>query len=284
MISLQLDDLVRRMESLPKLPDTTLRLVRIANDPESTIEEIVDTVRYDQTVTTELLRLCNSAYFGLLRTITSIDEAVRYIGTAKLIQLVMAAHTRALLAPEQVGYGLLPGALWAHSVGVALGCQLVAAKTGMQKKGLLFTLGLLHDIGKIVLNEHVTSEYAQIGQLVGDEGLSFLEAERLVLGVTHAEVGEQLARRWGLPDPIPCCIRYHHEPRALPTPDPLIDAVHLADGACLLMGIGGGDDSQMYRVDEAALARIGLQASVIQEIGATVVAELKSVQKLFGVD
>lgn len=283
MTSVQLDELVERVEALPKLSDTTLRLIRVANDPESTLEEIVETVRYDQTVTTELLRLCNSAYFGLVRTITSLDEAVRYIGTAKLIQLVMAAHTRALLAPEQAGYGLIPGALWSHSVGVALGCQFVAGKTGIRKKGLLFTLGLLHDIGKIVLNEYVGTEYPQIARCVADEGLSFLEAEQRVLGVTHPEVGERVARRWDLPDPIPCCIRYHHEPWALPTPDPLVDAVHLADGACLLMGIGGGDDSSLYRVDEGVLARTGLSAEVVEEIGATVVAELKSVQRLFEV-
>ena len=281
MIALQLDELVQRAESLPKLPDTTFRLVHVLADPDASIQQIVDIIRFDQTVTTQLLRLCNSAHFGLSRTIASVDDAVRYIGTAELMRLVMAAHTQTLLGPEQAGYGLPPGSLWHHSVGVALGCQVVAEKLAMREQGVLFTVGLLHDIGKIVLNEHVTSEYAEIVRRVNEDSVSFLEAERDVLGVTHPEVGELVAKKWGLPDPIPCCIRYHHEPSALATPDPLVDAVHLSDAACLVFGIGGGDDSQLYRVDETVLERSGLKVSDVENIGASVVHELKSVQALF---
>jgi putative nucleotidyltransferase with HDIG domain len=195
----------------------------------------------------------------------------------------MAAHTHALLGPQQGGYGLLPGALWTHSVAVALACQLIAGRHDRQQRGLLFTVGLLHDIGKIVLNEYVAAEYAEIVRVVRQEQLTFLEAERRVLGVTHAEVGEEVAKRWELPDPIPVCIRYHHEPAELPTPDPTVDIVHLADAVCLLMGIGGGDDSQLYRVDAAARARAGLKEEEFEKIGATIVAELKSVQRSFGI-
>ena len=257
MIALQLNQLVDQVESLPKLPDTTMRLIRVINDPASTFQQIVEVIRFDQTVTTELLRLCNSAYFGLARHISSIDDAVRYVGTAKLMQLVMAAHTQALLGPAQSGYGLMPGSLWAHSVGVALACEAVANRLGLKEKGLLFTVGLLHDIGKIVLNEFIGEQYADIAQLVNQKGIPFQEAEREVLGVTHPEIGELMAKRWNLPNPIPCCIRYHHEPTALPTPDPIIDVLHLADTTCLLLGVGGGDDNHMYRVDEAVLERTG---------------------------
>jgi putative nucleotidyltransferase with HDIG domain len=282
--SLQLDQLVQRAESLPKLPAMSVRLIGAVNDPASTLEQIVDIIRYDQTVTTRLLRMCNSAYASLARPITSIDEAVRYVGTAELLRLVMAAHTQTLLAPAQSGYGLRPGALWSHSVGVALGCQAVADRLGVQEKGVLFTVGLLHDIGKIILNEHVGVEYGRITHLVNQESVSFAEAEQRVLGVTHTEIGELVARRWELPDPIPRCVRYHHEPSAPPSPDVLIDAVHVADAACLVFGIGGGDDSQMYRVDQAVLERNGLKTNDIEKLGATVVHELKSVKRLLGVE
>lgn len=284
MISIQLNDLIRKTDRLPKLPDTTVRMIRVINDPASTFQQIVDVIRFDQTLTTELLKLCNSAYFGLTRQITCIDDAVRYVGTTKLMQLVMAAHTQALLGPEQSGYGLLPGALWRHSVGVALACQLIAERLGMKEKGLMFTVGLLHDIGKIVLNENVGAEYACIVRCVHEERIPFQEAEERILGITHPVVGELVARRWQLPNPIPCCIRYHHEPSALPTPDPIVDALHLADAACLLLGIGGGDDGQLYHVDEATLERTGVTTSELEKIGASVVFELKSVQKLFGME
>jgi len=279
-----LAELLQHLDALPRLPDTMVRLIRVVRDPASTMQQIVEAIRYDQAVTTQLLRLCNSAYFGLPRPIASVDDAVRYVGTAQLLRLVLAAHTRALLGPEQAGYGLPPGALWFHSVGVALGCQVLADELALPDKGVAFTVGLLHDIGKIVLNEYVSAEYVQIVRLVGQARLSFIEAEERVLGVTHAEIGERLARRWHLPHPIPCCIRYHHEPCALPAAAPLVDAVHLADAACLLMGIGGGDDSPLYRVDEGVLERTGLKTDDIERVGATIVVELKAVQRLFGIE
>ncbi len=283
MITLAPEYLVERADSLPKLPDTTLRLINVVNNPDSSLDEIVEIIRYDQTVTTELLRLCNSAFFALSRKISSIDDAVRYVGTAKLMQLVMAAHTQALLSPEQAGYGLRPGALWCHSIGVAVGCQLMAQRAGMKDRGTLFTVGLLHDMGKIVLNENISVTYSGIVRMVNDMGISFLEAEQRMLGVTHPEVGEMVAQRWKLPDPIPQCIRYHHEPDALPEPDPMVDIVHLADAACRVMGIGGGDDSPMYRVVPAVLERTGLKETDIEQVGAEVVVEVKSIQELFGI-
>jgi HD-like signal output (HDOD) protein len=284
MIGLQLEAIVESADALPKLPDTTLQLIRVVNDPDSTIDQMVDIIRYDQTVTTELLRLCNSAYFGLSRTITSIDDAVRYVGTAKLMQLVTAAHTQALMRPEQHGYGLPPGALWNHSIGVAVGSRLIGHDKALGNEGTLFTIGLLHDVGKIMLNEHIGAAYNRIVRMVNESRISFVESERRLLGVTHPEVGELVARRWKLPDPIPDCIRYHHEPSALSEPNVLVDVVHLADSACLLMGIGGGDDSPMYVVDAGAIERIGLTENDIERLGAAIVVEVKSIRNMFGME
>jgi len=284
MISLPLETLIQRTESLPVLPATTVRLIGVINDPASTLKQITDVIQFDQTITAELLKLCNSAYYGLYREITSIDDAIRFIGTGQLMQFVMAAHTQTLLGPEQTGYGLPPGALWRHSVGVAIACQVLAEKAGVKEKGLLFTVGLLHDIGKVILNENIGDEYAAIARVVNDEHIPFHQAEERVLGITHPIVGELVAKQWKLPDPIPCCIRYHHDPSALPAPDPVLDVLHLADAACLLLGIGGGDDNQLYSIDPDALERTGLAANDIEEVGATVVLELKRVQELFGLE
>lgn len=276
-----LDQIAERVETLPRLPDTTFRLLQVANDPKSSVGQMVEVIRYDQTITAELLRLCNSAHFGLSRPIVSLDDAICYVGTAKLLQLVLAAHTRAMLNRAQEGYGLPPGALWTNSVGVALGAHLFALRFGLEDSGLAFTAGLLHDVGKIVLNEYVAAEYAQIARRVAEEKISFLEAERAVLGFTHAEIGERVAQRWDLPAAIVRCIRYHHEPERLAPPDPLVDVVHLADAICLLMGVGVGDDGLLYRAHPDVLARHQLTARDLEGIGAEVVLELKTVRKMF---
>jgi putative nucleotidyltransferase with HDIG domain len=276
-----IDEIVERVGTLPHLPATIHRLISVVSDPGSSLNQIVETIRYDQILTTEVLRLCNSAYFGLARTVESLDDAVRMLGTVKILQLVMAAHARVILSRPQSGYGLPTGALWLHSVGVALGSQILAKHMRQSQVGLLFTAGLLHDVGKVALNEHVAREYAEIAQRVFSERISFCEAERDVLGFTHPEVGARLAETWNLPESIIRCIRYHHDPEALPDADPFVDAVHLADSVCLVMGVGGGDDGLAYRSSAAVMVRHNMTQSELDLLGADLIAELRSVQALF---
>lgn len=279
-----LTEVLQRVESLPRLPDSSLRLLKVLSEPNSTIAEIVESIRYDQTVTADLLRMCNSSHYGLSRQIASVDQAISLLGTAKVLQLVMAAHTQAMFSKPQEGYGLRPGALWIHSVAVALGCQIFAKQWGLAEVGLVFTAGLMHDIGKVVLNEYVASEYAEIARRVADEGISFLEGEQQVLGFTHPDIGAHIANQWGLPEPIVRCIRYHHEPESLSKPDPLVDVVHLADAVCLVLAIGGGDDGLLYRAHPAVMERHNVTEPNLENVGADIILELKSVQQDFNVN
>ena len=277
-----LDEIVQRVQTLPRLPDTIVHLTHVVGDPRSSLPQIVGVIRYDPVLTAELLRMCNSAYYGVAREVESLDDAVRLLGTTKVFQLAMAAYTRAMLAAPQEGYGLPAGALWTHSVTVALAGRLVAQRMNGPQLGLLFTAGLLHDCGKVVLNEFVRAEYAEIVRRVAEDRLSFCDVERQVLGYTHAEVGARVAEAWKLPASIVDCIRYHHEPEQNTPPSAVVDAVHLADSVGLMLGVGAGDDGLAYRASAVALARHGLTAADLENIGAETVGELRSVQALFG--
>lgn len=277
-------DIISRVGTLPPLPDTAVKLMEVINDPSSSVDEIVEVIRYDQAVTADVLKLCNSAYFGLSRSITSLNEAMLRLGTVKVLQLVMSVHTSSILANEQRGYGLDPGVLWRHSVAVALAASIVAQKINLANVNLVFTGGLLHDIGKVVLNEYVAEEFGKILGLVKENRLSFVEAEHQVLGYSHQEIGGKIARMWKLPDPIVRCIRYHHDPGDLETPDPLIDAVYLANCVCLMLGIGLGEDGLYYRADDAVLERNHLNERDLEDVGAQTVVDLQRVEELFASD
>lgn len=278
--SCDIDRIVQRVNTLPRLPGATVRLLGVINDPRSTVKDIVEIIRYDQTVTAELLKLVNSAAMGLIRKIHSVDEAVCYLGTKRVMQILLAAHTKVLLGPEQSGYGLAPGALWAHCVSVAIGCQTIAKRLNLDDVGLLFTAGLLHDVGKVVLNETLEGLYGAIVQCARDEKIGFAEAEQRILGYTHAEVGARVAERWGLPEAIIECIRHHHQPDAA-TPSVHIDTVHVADVISLLMGIGSGDDSMLYYAHPSVLSRLSFTENDVAVMSAEIVAEFKIVESLF---
>ncbi len=277
-------EIISRVGTLPPLPDTAVKLMEVINDPSSSVDEIVEVIRYDQAVTADVLKLCNSAYFGLSRNITSLNEAMLRLGTVKVLQLVMSVHTSSILANEQRGYGLDPGVLWRHSVAVALAASTVAQKIGLTNVNLVFTGGLLHDIGKVVLNEYVAEEFGKILGLVKENRLSFVEAEHQVLGYSHQEIGGKIARMWKLPDPIVRCIRYHHDPGDLETPDPLVDAVYLANCVCLMLGIGLGEDGLHTRADEAVMDRNRLNERDLEAVGAQMIVDLQRVEELFAND
>ncbi len=277
----KVNEILSQVGRLSPLPDTAVKLMQVINNPRSSVDEIVETIRYDQAVTGEVLRLCNSAYFGLSKTVSSLNDAMVCLGTAKVLQLVMSVHTSGTLAREQVGYGLAPGDLWRHSVAVALAASVVAKKIDSSVGGIVFTAGLLHDIGKVVLNEYVAEDFSEIVRQVTEEHKSFAEAEHCVLGFSHEEIGAKIAEMWQLPEPIVRCIRYHHIPSELETPDELVDAVHLANCICLLLGLGVGEDGLFARADTAVMDRHNLHENDLEEIGAQTLIDLKQVEEVF---
>ena len=210
------DEILASVGDVSPLPGTVARLVEVINNPRSTPKDIVEVIRYDQAVTSQMLRLCNSAYFGLQREVQSLDDAVRLLGTMKVLHLLMAVHGKALLADRHSGYGMEPGVLWKHSVAVALAASILGGRVSPDNVGSAFTAGLLHDIGKVVLNEYVGQEFARIARMVTEEHISFAEAENQVLGVSHEEIGEKVAQKWKLPEALVRCIRHHHRPQRTP--------------------------------------------------------------------
>lgn len=277
----RMDEIIARVGEIKPLPGTVVHLIGVINDPRSTVHDIVETIRYDQALTTRMLRICNSVYFGLSREVESIEDAMRFLGTLKVLQMVMAVHTSALLNRGQEGYGLEPGVLWKQSVATALACTAFAEHTHPANPSLTFTAGLLHDVGKVVLNEYVAAEFAEIVKFVTERQISFLEAEREVLGFTSTEIGARLAEKWKLPDSIVRCIRYHRSPGELNPPDILVDTVYLANVVCMLCGIGLGGDGLCYRADAGVMERYHLKESDLEMVGAQMLLDLRRVEAIF---
>lgn len=277
----RMDDILARVAEIKPLPGTVLRLISVINDPDSAVTDIVETIKYDQALTARMLRLCNSAYFGLSRQVQSLEDAMRILGTLKILQLMMAVHTNTLLARGQEGYGLAPGVLWRQSVATAIAATIFAERTHPPNVNLTFTAGLLHDIGKVVLNEHVAGDFMEIVRLVTLRQVSFDEAEKMVLGFSSPEVGAHLAERWQLPEAITRCIRYHRTPSALIPPDVLVDTVYLGNCVCMLCGVGLGADGLCYQADVEVMQRHGLKESDLETAGAQMLVELKRVESVF---
>ena len=259
-------DLRRQVNELPPLPDIAVKLLHMARDTSVAPRDFVEVIRYDAAITAKVLRLCNSAFYGLPRRVTSLQEAMVYLGVDALVNFVLAGCISGYFQEANRGYGLDPGELWKHSVGCAISSQLVAKRSLKDGSATPFTAGLLHDLGKIILNSFVAEDFRAALVLVQKYGLSFTEAEKKIVGFTHSEAGREVAEAWSLPEELVACIRYHHDPMAAQAHKELVACVHVGDILCLSLGIGVGIDGLAYEMSPGAIEMLHLRSEDLDQI------------------
>ncbi|KUK32584.1 MAG: Metal dependent phosphohydrolase [Thermoanaerobacterales bacterium 50_218] len=261
-----LERIVQDVQDLPALPQIVEQVIRVTEDPDSTVKELNDIICQDQALTARILRLANSAYYGFPRRISTVVEAIVILGFNTIRNLVLAASVYDLLSREVPGYQLGKGELWRHSIACAMAARLLARQVRFPAPDQAFVAGLLHDIGKIVLSVYMQDAYLEIINTVKEKRIPFSQAEKDVLGFTHAEVGAKVAEKWNFPVPLVEAIAFHHEPTRARENARLTALVHIADAICMMMGIGLGGDGLCYPVFPEALSLLGLQQGIIEEL------------------
>lgn len=200
-------------EGLQPVPQAALKLMRLIEDEEYDIRTLAAELRKDQVLSARTLQLANSVMFSARQRIDSIDHALMHLGVNLVMKFIIAAAVEGFFAQAGSGYSLCKGGLYHHAVGVAVIAEKLAGLTQAAKPGLAYAAGLLHDIGKVVLDQFVSAAYPLFYRRLIEEGTAdFASAEQALFGTTHTAVGYQLARRWSFPDSLADAIRCHHEP------------------------------------------------------------------------
>jgi HD-like signal output (HDOD) protein len=227
----RLKQLVARMERFPSLPSLYVEMVEKLNDPNTTIEDIGFIVGKDMAMTAQILKLVNSAFFGLSRTVSSPFEAALYLGMDTIESLVLSIHAFSQFDDlKSCGFNL--DALMLHSMSTAARAKQIAQLEEASAKVCeeCFVAGMLHDTGKLVLAANYPKDYERASQLVGAGGLTSWAAEKEIFGADHASVGGYLLGLWGLPVPVVEAIALHHSPQQSTSPDfSALTAVHVAN-------------------------------------------------------
>ena len=274
------DKILKSIENLPAFPATVQKVSGLLGDPDYSISELVGVIEYDQAITANILRMCNSAYFGVRYKISTVREAVAYLGRENLVRVVSAAGISRYYN-EVNGYYQEATRLWEHSVGVAIMSLILSKRIYNRADSSLFTIGLLHDVGKVVLGEFVLDSFQQIMDLVTNHQYSFLEAEEEVIGINHAEVGAKIALLWNFPQELQDAIFYHHRPDLMTEGDSSISwLVYLADQDCMMMGIGGGADGLAYRGLREVVDRFKLRQRDFEECIVELLNDLENAKEL----
>ncbi|MDO9110094.1 MAG: HDOD domain-containing protein [Desulfatirhabdiaceae bacterium] len=253
------------VKSFPSMPAAAMKLLTLLKDESTSNAQIEQILRYEPGLTANILKMTNSAFFGLPSKIGSIRQAILLIGWKKLVQIVLASCVSAIIDKPVQGYDLTAGDLWRHSVGVSVASEILVKELKISVSEEVFTAALLHDVGKMVLGRYVKEDIAVID---GDEmqDVPFEQVERSMFGIDHAEIGANILRRWSFPPAMISAVKWHHDPDAAPKPNHLIDVVHVADVLCLMSGIGVGREGLQYRPSPAACERIGLTEGLLEKV------------------
>lgn len=204
-------NLERFAVNIPPFPRAAQQVMGMLRDPRVQIPKVAEIVSLDQGFATKVLRMANSAYFGLPRKVSNVTEALVLLGWANVRIVLISASVGPILCRGLKSYGMEEGVLWEHSVGSAFATQMLSKKLAPRVYNMAFTSGLLHDVGKVALDMQLRSDLRkQFIDLMSTSGPELAEKE--VAGYTHPEIGEYLCNRWNLPEEIAEAIRWHHEP------------------------------------------------------------------------
>jgi putative nucleotidyltransferase with HDIG domain len=262
---MRLEEITGLIRTFPGMPGAALKLLALMDDPAVTVPQIEGILRQDAGLTANLLKLANSAYFGIPAKVGSVHQALILLGLKRLVQMVIAACTSAIMDRSIPGYDLPAGELWRHSLAVSVAAEGLVRELELDAAEEIFTAALLHDVGKLVLGYFVRDDYGKI-ELALAQGLAFETAEAIVLGTDHAAIGAEVLAKWSLPANIVHAVRWHHAPEKAPHTETMLDIVHVANMLCLMIGIGVGREGLRYSPSAEVTRRLNLRSDHLEKV------------------
>jgi putative nucleotidyltransferase with HDIG domain len=277
-----LHELIAATSELRTLPSTTLQLVALLDDITVDAASVLAIIEKDPSLTSNLLKLANSAYYGLRRQVGSTREALVLLGNQTVVNLAFAASMGDILRGPLAAYRLERNQLWHHALGTALAAaDLVRRQTGdANRRERAFTCGLVHDIGKLILNRPLKSSLESLP--CEATAAEILAAEKRILGFDHAEAGARLAESWNFPGTLVDVIGCHHQPgRARLDPD-LARAVAAANLVACQLGWCDGTGRQEEEDFQAAMAGMGYAPEEVESLLLSVPEQLENMLNMIG--
>jgi HD-like signal output (HDOD) protein len=278
-----LKQILGELRSLEPFPRTALRVLELSLDEDLVPNDLVAIIQADPGLTAKVLKLCNSAYYGFQRQIASLREAGNALGSDTLVNLVLTTCTNRYFRNLGSAEAGEQERRWQSCITNAFASRLLAQVNQRVDSERAYTVGLLQNLGHVVLDRFLEEAREDIRSEVA-AGCSVLDAERIVLGLTHAEIGARLATHWGLPDVLVDTIRFHHAPHHANVDQALAATAHLAETLSWAVGAADGIEDLPYDVCAAALELAHTDAKRFALLPDRLRADLKRAKELLDVE
>ncbi|MGD9044365.1 MAG: HDOD domain-containing protein [Desulfobacterales bacterium] len=252
------DKIMVEVSAFPSMPRAGFKLRALLNREDVELTEIEEILRHDPGLATNVLRLANSAFFGLSQKVGSLKQAVMLLGVKRFAQIAVSASMSKTMEKAVEGYYLSPGELWHHSIAVSNTAEALAKNRKIDSTDDVFTPALVHDMGKLVLDKFVKKDLQKIENLTSN-AVPLEVAEHMVLGTDHAEIGALILARWSFPIDIVNAVRWHHNPENIKSSKINSDIVYLSNQICQSNTGTASDSGQNAAPSSVVLKRLGIK-------------------------
>ncbi len=252
-------EIVKSFKDLPPMPEVVQKVKDVMEDPTLGFKDVGNVLETDPAFAAGVLKLANSAYYGMSGMVNSVQQAAVVLGYKTLDQLITVMGGLKLLGKSLKGYQMKSGLLWKHSLAVAYGAKKIANDTNPPLESDAFAAGLVHDAGKIVLDPYILERRDLIDKAMSDENISIVDAENKILGFNHADITSELCKKWNFPESQVIAVGFHHDP-SQSDKDTLSYIIHLANTLAVKAG---------FTIDVEAAEEVPIDGDTLDELGLT---------------
>jgi putative nucleotidyltransferase with HDIG domain len=277
-------EVLENADGLPTLSGAVAGLARLRNDPDARAKDFERVVTPDPALTTNLLRLANSPLFGARRQIASVKQAITLLGVERVFDVAVSASFSKVLPQKIPGFDILAKNFFRHSFIVGAMAERLSKRKRIFNTDLIFTAGLLHDIGKLAIGSLLYDISSELGKDLKKEEVPFISSEQAIVGTNHAEVGELMADTWDLPELIGVSARWHHHPDDVPdsSSQSLVDLVHIADGLAHMIGFGADVGELKRSLNSRSMARLTVKVADLENVALETTEQVADMDDIFG--
>ncbi len=262
---------MNEISHIATLPEITIKIIELVEDPDSTAADLHKIIANDPALCSRVLKVVNSAFYGLPGQIGSINRAIVLLGLNAVKNIAIAASLAKLFRGGRVCPQFSARDLWTHSIAVAATVKLLADKLKLGLADEAFLAGLMHDIGIMVEMQAFRGKLSEVFEYQKANNCDFLVAEQHIIGTDHQELGKALCEKWKFPRTFAFVTGYHHRPQALETDSRLLTSlVYVADVLAARQQIGYSDVLPTTELDPAVLTGLGLTPAMIDEVTAAI--------------
>ena len=277
-----IDKILSKIDYLPPFPLTVTKALQLLKNPDVSPNTLAEVVKFDQAVASNILRICNSSYTGLSTPITNLQQGIVFVGTKELRRIIILSGTRQYFEKRKPGYEAEKGELWKHTLAVTVIGEKLNEITNETDRDEVFLANLLHDIGKLILSDYVMDAHQEITNMVEQQEVNFIDAEKSIIGIDHTEVGCKILEMWKFSEDIITAVKNHHLPHK--EDDSMLDKiVRLSNILAIIMGYETSLDKLSHPDIPEICKLYNIKRTTLDKLMADSLEELQEIEQCYGI-